>query len=93
MLKFEWDENKNKLNRKLHGLWFEEITSVFNDQNARFFLDKNHSDDESRYIIIGYCSIGRLLVVVHVFRENDVIRIISSRKATKKERLFYEKRI
>lgn len=91
---FEWDEEKNKMNRKKHGIWFEEVQSVFDDIHGRLFLDSNHSEDEDRFILIGHNNFSKLLVVVHCHRKLDsVIRIISARKATKKERTFYEKRI
>jgi uncharacterized DUF497 family protein len=94
MIEFDWDEDKNKANRKKHGIWFEEARSVFDDVHGRLFLDSEHSDHEDRFILIGYNSSSKLLVVVHCHREPDsVIRIISARKATKKERMYYEKGI
>jgi uncharacterized DUF497 family protein len=94
MIQFDWDENKNKENRKKHGIWFEEAQSAFDDSHGRLFLDSKNSDKEDRFILIGFNSSSKLLVVVHCHRESDsVIRIISARKATKKERVFYEKGI
>jgi uncharacterized DUF497 family protein len=94
LIRCEWDEEKNKLNRKKHGVWFEEATAVFADPHHRYFLDKEHSDHEDRYVVIGHSSAARLLVVIHTYREPlELVRIISARKATKKERLFYEKGI
>ncbi len=94
MIEFDWDEDKNKANRKKHGIWFEEARSVFDDFNGRLILDSEHSDHEDRFILSGYNSSSKLLVVVLCHREQDsVIRIISARKATKKERVYYEKRI
>jgi len=94
VIKFDWDENKNKANRKKHGIWFEEAQSVFDDLGGRLFLDLEHSDHEDRFVLIGYSGSSRLLVVVHCLRESgSIIRIISARKATKKERAFYEKGI
>ncbi len=92
MVKFEWDENKNKLNRKKHGVWFEEAQQVFDDTNAILYFDKDHSDAEDRYILLGLSS-ARLLVVIHVQINNKIIRLISARKTTKKEKVAYEKRI
>lgn len=94
-LRFEWDETKNQINRSKHGIWFEEAQSVFDDPGGRVFLDSDHSDDdEDRFVIVGLSSTARLLVVVHCYRESDsVIRIISARKATKKEEEFYEEGI
>lgn len=53
MLKFEWDENKNKSNRKKHSVWFEEAQQVFDDPNAILYFDKDHSTNEDRYILLG----------------------------------------
>ena len=92
MIKFEWDENKNKSNRKKHSVWFEEAQQVFDDPNAILYFDKDHSTDEDRYILLG-SSNTRLLVVIHVQINNKTIRLISARKATKKEKVTYEKRI
>jgi uncharacterized protein len=95
MLSFDWDETKNKQNRRKHGIWFEEAKTAFDDPNGRLFDDQEHSgDSEDRFILIGYSSTERLLVVVHCLRDNDsTVRLISARKATKKERMFYEKRV
>lgn len=94
MIQFEWDENKNKLNRVKHGIWFEEVKSVFNDTSSRVFLDQFHSVEEDRFVIVGMNSSARLLVVVHCYRESaSIIRLISARKATKKEVAFYEEGI
>jgi len=93
-MNFEWNEAKNKVNREKHGIWFEEARSVFADDLARVFYDPEHSEDEERFIVIGMSSSSRLLMVVHCYREEGVIvRIISARKSTKKERLEYEERI
>lgn len=94
MIRFEWDEAKNKKNRQKHGIWFEEAQSVFDDPFARVFYDFSHSDDEDRYLIIGMSTASRILILVHGFRNHDsVVRIISARKATRKEREVYEERI
>ena len=94
VLEYEWDEVKNYRNRTKHGVWFEEAETVFDDPLGRVFLDPEHSDKEDRYLILGMSSAGRLLVVVHCYRKADsVIRIISARKATRKEIKFYEERI
>ena len=94
MLRFAWDESKNKRNRRKHGVWFEEAQTVFDDSNARLFDDPEHSSGENRFLLLGFSSVGRILVVVHCYRENDsLIRIISARKATRKEVGFYEKGI
>ena len=94
MLRFDWDERKNKVNRTKHGVWFEEARSVFSDPQPRVFHDPEHSDEEERFLLLGLSSAARLLVVVHCYRESDsVVRIISARKAIKKEVRFYEEGI
>jgi uncharacterized DUF497 family protein len=94
MLRFDWDERKNKGNRTKHGVWFEEAQSVFSDPHARVFHDPEHSDEEERFLLLGLSSAARLLVVVHCYRESDsVVRIISARKAIQKEIRFYEEGI
>lgn len=94
MLRFEWDEVKNKHNRAKHGVWFEEARSVFDDPQSCVFHDPEHSDEEERFLILGMSFAARILVVVHCYREADsVIRIISARKATRKELKFYEEGI
>ena len=91
MLRFAWDERKNKGNRTKHGAWFEEAQGTFLDPHARLFHDPEHSEEEDRYILLGMSSAARPLVVIHCYREPDsMIRIISARKATKKEVRFYE---
>jgi uncharacterized DUF497 family protein len=94
MIRFEWDERKNRGNRIKHGVWFEEAQSAFRDPYARLFHDPEHSEGEDRFILIGVSSTARPLVIVHCYKEFDsVIRIISARKATAKERIFYEEGI
>jgi uncharacterized DUF497 family protein len=94
MLRFEWDERKNKRNRRKHGIWFEEAQGVFDDPKAILFDDPEHSAGEDRFLLLGFSAVGRILVVVHCYREADsLIRIISARKATKKEVGFYEEGI
>ena len=94
MIRFEWDEVKNKSNFQKHGLWFEETLSVFDDPLGRVFYDRDHSHSEDRFFIVGADKRGRTLVVVHHYKESNlVIRIISARRATKKETRFYEKRV
>ena len=90
-IRFDWDENKNDINKKKHDVSFEEATSVFYDSEALIIPDPDHSIDEERFLILGYSFQLKLLVVCHCYRENDeVIRIISARKATNKERKWYE---
>jgi len=89
---FVWDENKNEINKRKHNLSFEEACTVFDDDDAILFDDPDHSIDEDRFLIIGMVQTKRICIVSHCYRNNEgVIRIISARKATKKEaQLYYE---
>ena len=90
MIYFDWDENKNSINKDKHGISFEEAQTVFYDSNALIIDDPDHSDEEDRYIILGFSIEANLLVVVHCYRSDDsFIRIISARKATKNEARKY----
>ena len=83
---FDWDINKNLSNIKKHGVSFLEASSVFYDDEAIIFDDPIHSITEERFNIIGMSNKLNLLIVNHCYRRNDdLIRIISARKATKKE--------
>ena len=89
---FEWDENKSLANQKKHGISFEEAKTVFYDESARMIHDPDHSEDEDRFILLGISFQLRILVVVHAYRQSDqIIRIISARKATKNEASKYKK--
>jgi uncharacterized DUF497 family protein len=89
-LSFAWDERKNRSNQKKHGISFEEAQTVFFDENAKQFSDPDHSDAEDRFLMLGLSANLNTLVVCHCYREDeDTIRIISARKATKKERQSY----
>lgn len=87
-LQFEWDPNKAARNIEKHQVSFDEAATVFDDPMFITFIDEEHSIDEERYITIGLSKYGRLLLVAHTERE-ERIRIISARKATKKEEQFY----
>jgi uncharacterized DUF497 family protein len=88
---FTWDNNKNSANMQKHGISFDEAKSVFYDDNARLMHDPDHSGDEERFLILGLSKKINILVVCHCYRENDeIIRIISARKATKNEKKQYE---
>jgi uncharacterized DUF497 family protein len=65
MLRFDWDERKNKSNRIKHGIWFEEAQSVFSHPDGRLFYDPEHSEHEDRFILLGVSSAARSLIVVH----------------------------
>lgn len=87
---FEWDEQKNAINKIKHGISFEEACSVFQDSRALVIPDPDHSDDEERFVILGLSERLNILVVCHCYRnEEQTIRIISARKATKTERRYY----
>ncbi len=91
-ISFTWDPKKNQLNKKKHGISFEEAQSVFFDENARLIADPDHSSIEDRFILLGLSQKLRVLVVCHCYRESDSnIRIISARKATKNECTHYTK--
>jgi len=93
-VKFEWDENKNKSNIKKHNVSFDEAKSVFSDDRARLITDPEHANLEDRFILLGMSSQIKILVVSHTYRENDeIIRIISARNATKNESKYYFERI
>ena len=88
-MKFEWDENKEKINIIKHKVSFTEATEVFYDYFAIIFDDTEHSIDEKREILIGHTKKYKLLVIVFTER-NNAIRIISARKVTKLEQKQYE---
>ena len=83
---FTWDEEKSRENQHKHGISFDEAMTVFTDENARLIHDPDHSDDEERFILLGFSSKARLIVVIHTYRKRQTeIRIISARKANKRE--------
>ncbi|MBI4573828.1 MAG: BrnT family toxin [candidate division NC10 bacterium] len=85
-LQFVWDESKNRVNRRKHGVSFEEARSAFYDENAKVYSDPDHSALEDRFILLGMSLRLRVLIVCHCYREADtVIRIITARKADKRE--------
>jgi len=91
-LRFTWDSRKAKSNVQKHGVSFDEAQTVFLDDSALLIADPDHSDDEDRFVLLGLSFALRLLVVVHCFREDDdVIRIISARKASRSERGDYSR--
>lgn len=90
-LRFIWDRSKAASNLKKHGVSFEEAQAVFSDEFARLIPDPDHSDEEDRFLLLGLGSKLRLLIVCHCYRDGDVIRIISARKANKPERQQYER--
>ena len=89
-LRFEWDDRKAAANVKKHGVKFEEAKSVFVDERAKLIDDPDHSETEGRFVLLGLSSAIRLLLVCRCCRgEDNVIRIISARKATAKESINY----
>lgn len=93
-IQFEWDENKNIKNKKKHKISFSEAITVFYDEDALVRDDPDHSDEEERFIILGFSSAANMLVVSHCYRgDDDVIRIISARKATKSEADQYNEQL
>ena len=91
MIKFQWDESKTRRNLRDHGVSFDEAQSVFFDDYARQFFDEEHSDTKDRFLMLGISNQSRVLLVCHCEIEHeDVIRIISARKATAKEKRLYE---
>ncbi len=89
-IRFEWDENKNRINQSKHKISFEEAKTVFYDEEALVIDDPEHSQEEERFIILGFSKRANLLVVCHCYRKSEsVIRIISARKATKSEEKQY----
>lgn len=93
-LEFIWDSQKDKENQRKHGVSFEEAKTVFYDENARIIYDPDHSVEEDRFILLGLSAGLRLLVICHCYREKEsVIRIISARKATKREQQQYKENL
>jgi len=88
-LEFEWDPDKAVRNLAKHGVSFQEAATVFGDPLAVTYLDPDHSEEEDRFLKFGHSSDGHLLVVSHTDRD-DRTRIISARRATRRERKAYE---
>ena len=92
-LRFEWDPRKAVDNLRKHQVSFEEAKTVFLDDEALLIPDEEHSTEEERFVIMGFSAQLRILVVCHCYRQSDeVIRIISARKANRAERRQYERR-
>jgi uncharacterized protein len=88
---FEWDPGKARQNRRKHRVSFQEAATVFGDPLAVTYPDPDHSLSEQRFVTVGMSSAGRVLIVAHVDRDENV-RIISSRKTTPRERKHYEEK-
>lgn len=89
-MKFEWNVEKSKINFKKHNISFNEAETVFDDMLSYIFNDEWHSIKENREIIIGWSKNKRILIVSFTEKPNGIIRIISARLATSKERKDYE---
>ncbi len=89
-LRFEWDDRKNASNGAKHGVTFEEASTIFTDERALLLDDPDHSLVEPRFILLGSSVMARILVVCHCYRaSHSVIRIISARRANRKEKEKY----
>ena len=92
-LRFEWDEQKDVENKRKHRISFWEAETVFSDEWALFMEDPEHSVSEDRYLLLGLSSALHLLVVSHCYRrEDEMVRIISARRATRRESADYYRR-
>ena len=93
MVEFEWNDNKNFLNQKKHGVSFEEAVSIFHDEFAVQFYDDEHSYlEEDRFLLLGMSNKAKILMICHCEKESgNMLRIISARKATKNETKFYHR--
>ena len=94
-MKFEWDRKKENTNIKKHDVTFEQASYVFSDPFGLNRYDETHSDNEERWVLLGKSLNETILLVAHTFRDNDgkeFVRIISARRATKKEEKFYKER-
>lgn len=94
-MKFTWDRKKESINIKKHGVSFEQASYVFADPFALNSYDEVHSEDEERWVLLGKSLNETILLVVHTFRDDDgkeLVRIISARRATKKEEKVYKER-
>ena len=88
-----WDEHKNRKNKKKHGIWFEDAQRVFDDPNHKVFFDSDHSaESEDRFIIIGMTDTKILVISYAEYDADDLVKIISARKAEPKEENFYYER-
>ncbi|WP_353570966.1 BrnT family toxin [Candidatus Albibeggiatoa sp. nov. BB20] len=94
-MKFEWNRRKEQINIKKHGVSFSQASSIFSDPYALSQYDDEHSHDEDRWALLGKASNEVILIVVHTMKDAnglEIVRIISARKATKKEIQMYQKR-
>jgi len=88
-LRFSWNEQKARSNERKHGVSFEEAETVFLDDEALLLDDPDHSWDEKRFLLLGLSASSRVLLVCHCFLDEDTVRMVSARRATKPERRQY----
>jgi uncharacterized DUF497 family protein len=89
-MEFAWDPRKARSNLAKHSVSFEEAQTVFLDENARLMPDPDHSVDEDRFVLLGFSSVARCVIVNHCYREShSIIRLISARRATVREEQDY----
>ncbi|HTS17550.1 MAG TPA: BrnT family toxin [Verrucomicrobiae bacterium] len=88
-MNFEWDPHKAERNRRKHGVSFHEAATIFGDPMAVTYHDPDHSVAEDRFVTVGTSRAGRVLIVAHTDR-GDNVRIVSARKTTRRERKHYE---
>jgi uncharacterized DUF497 family protein len=91
-MRFTWDPRKAKANLRKHGVSFDEASTAFDDPDARIEFDYAHSDIEDRFCLLARSLRDRPLVITFCYRDADVVRIISARKASRSTRLDYLKR-
>ncbi len=89
-MKFEWDQQKAKINLKKHGVSFEEAKEVLTCETVVILKEDSSNSGEERYVYLGICKKLNVLVVVVAYPDEDITRIISARKANKRERKYYE---
>ena len=88
-IRFVWDKAKATENLRKHGVSFDEASTVFADENARLKHDPDHSQEKDRFVLLGISAKLRMLIVCHVYREEQIIRLISARKAARNEHKQY----
>jgi uncharacterized DUF497 family protein len=89
-IEFAWDRRKARFNLLKHGVSFEEAQTIFLDERARLIDDPDHSEEEERFVLLGFSFQARCLIVSHCYREaGSVIRLISARRATAQEEQVY----
>jgi len=94
VIRFEWDATKDAANQRKRRVSFEEAATVFEDDHALLQEDEEHAEEEERFVLLGLSAVSRILIVCHCYRESDeIIRIISARRADRLERRDYQQRL